>query len=80
MSLSYSLVTANMVNYIASEYSDVFNQSFVSFSDRTELSTAVGNAIGRRMDQVVIDAFDAATSMPSRTPSPKTARVDPLLA
>lgn len=63
MSLSYSLVTANMVNYIASEYSDVFNQSFVSFSDRTELSTAVGNAIGRRMDQVVIDALDAATSI-----------------
>lgn len=63
MSLSYSLVTATMTDYIASEYSDIFNQSHVSFSDRSELSSAVGNAIGRRMDQVVIDALDAATSV-----------------
>ena len=61
MNLSYSLVSALMTSYIASEYSDVFNQAFVSFSDRSELSTAVGNAIGRRMDQVAIDALDAAT-------------------
>lgn len=63
MSLSYSLVTATMTDYIASEYSDIFNQSHVSFSDRSELSSAVGNAIGRRMDQGVIDALDAATSV-----------------
>ena len=63
MNLSYSLVTATMTDYIASEYSDIFNQSHVSFSDRSELSQAVGNAIGRRLDQVVIDALDAATSI-----------------
>lgn len=63
MNLTYSLVTATMTDYIASEYSDIFNQSHVSFSDRAELSSAVGNAIGRRMDQVVIDALDAATSV-----------------
>ena len=63
MNLSYSLVTATMTDFIASEYSDIFNQSHVSFSDRNELSSAVGNAIGRRMDQVAIDALDAATSV-----------------
>tara|TARA_R100000315_G_scaffold57529_1_gene32200 strand:- start:237 stop:1094 length:858 start_codon:yes stop_codon:yes gene_type:complete len=63
MNLTYSLVTATMTDYIASEYSDIFNQSHVSFSDRSELSSAVGNAIGRRMDQVVIDALDSATSV-----------------
>jgi len=63
MNLSYSLVTATMTDYIASEYSDIFNQSHVSFSDRSELSQAVGNAIGRRLDQVVIDALDSATSV-----------------
>jgi len=63
MNLTYSLVTATMTDYIASEYSDIFNQSHVSFSDRSELSQAVGNAIGRRLDQVVIDALDAATSI-----------------
>ena len=63
MNLTYSLVTATMTDYIASEYSDIFNQSHVSFFDRSELSSAVGNAIGRRMDQVVIDALDSATSV-----------------
>ncbi len=61
MSLAYSLVTATMTDYIAAEYSDIFNQSHVGFNDRQELVSAVGNAIGRRMDQVVIDALDACT-------------------
>jgi hypothetical protein len=63
MSLTYSLASASMTDYIAAEYSDVFNQSHVGFNDRSELVQAVGNAIGRRMDQVVIDALDAATSV-----------------
>ena len=63
MNLTYSLVTATMTDYIASEYSDIFNHSPVSFADRSEVSSAVGNAIGRRMDQVVIDALDSATSV-----------------
>ncbi len=63
MSLAYSLVTATMTDYIAAEYSDIFNQSHVGFNDRQELVGAVGNAIGRRMDQVVIDALDAATAV-----------------
>ena len=63
MSLAYSLVTATMTDYIAAEYSDIFNQSHVGFSDRQELVQAVGNAIGRRMDQVVIDALDASTAV-----------------
>ena len=50
-----------MVDYGAFEYSDIFNQSHVNFNDRSELVELVGNAIGRRMDQVVIDALDAAT-------------------
>lgn len=63
MSLTYSLASASMTDYIAAEYSDVFNQSHVGFNDRSELVSAVGNAIGRRMDQVIIDALDAGTSI-----------------
>ena len=58
---TYSQATATMVDYIASEYSDIFNQAHVNFNDRAELVQLVGNAIGRRMDQVVIDALDAST-------------------
>lgn len=63
MSLTYSLASASMTDYIAAEYSDVFNQSHVGFNDRAEIVLAVGNAIGRRMDQVIIDALDAGTSI-----------------
>ena len=62
LNLSYSQVTATMTDYIAAEYSDIFHQSHINFQERNELAKSVGNAIGRRMDQVVIDAFDAASS------------------
>ena len=61
LSLSYSNVTANMTSYIAAEYSDIFNQTKVNFNDRSELVQAVGGAIGRRMDQITIDALVAAS-------------------
>ena len=63
MSLTYSQATATMTDFIAAEYSDIFEQSHVNFDDRRELVEAVGNAIGRRMDQVAIDALDASTSI-----------------
>lgn len=61
LNLSFSQATATMTDYIASEYSDIFNQSHVNFNERQELVQAVGNAIGRRMDQVVLDALTAAS-------------------
>jgi len=63
MNTAYSLASATMTDFIAAEYSDLFDQSHVNFNDRSELVTAVGNAIGRRMDQVAIDALDAATAI-----------------
>jgi len=62
MSVTYSQVTATMEDYIAAEYSDIFNQAKVNFQDRAELVQVVSGAIGRRMDQVVIDALVAASS------------------
>jgi hypothetical protein len=51
-----------MSDYIAAEYSDIFNQQKVNFDERRELVQVVGNAIGRRMDQLVLDALNAASS------------------
>lgn len=62
MSVTYSQVTATMEDYIAAEYSDIFNQAKVNFQDRAELVQVVSGAIGRRMDQVIIDALVAASS------------------
>jgi len=51
-----------MSDYIAAEYSDIFHQAKVNFDERRELVQVVGNAIGRRMDQLVIDALNSASS------------------
>jgi len=61
LNVSHSNVSATMTDYIAAEYTDIFQQSHVNFNERQELVQLVGNAIGRRMDQVVIDALDACT-------------------
>jgi hypothetical protein len=62
LNVSYSQVTATMSDFIAAEYSDIFNQQKVNFDERRELVQVVAGAIGRRMDQLVIDALNAASS------------------
>ena len=62
LNVTYSQVSATMEDYIAAEYSDIFHQAKVNFDERRELVQVVGNAIGRRMDQLVIDALNAASS------------------
>ena len=62
LNVTYSQVTATMSDFIAAEYSDIFNQQKVNFDERRELVQVVGAAIGRRMDQLVIDALNAASS------------------
>ena len=62
LNVTYSQVTATMSDYIAAEYSDIFSQQKVNFDERRELVQVVGNAIGRRMDQLVIDALNASST------------------
>ncbi len=59
---SFSQVSVSMTDYVAAEYSDIFNQQKVNFDERQELAQVVGNAIGRREDQIIIDALDAASA------------------
>lgn len=60
LNVTYSQVTATMSDYIAAEYSDIFSQQKVNFDERRELVQVVGNAIGRRMDQLTIDALTSS--------------------
>jgi len=60
LNVTYSQVTATMSDYIAAEYSDIFSQQKVNFDERRELVQVVSGAIGRRMDQLVIDALNAS--------------------
>jgi|TARA_A100000172_G_scaffold79847_2_gene67885 N4-gp56 family major capsid protein len=59
---SFSQVSVSLTDYVASEYSDIFNQQKINFDERQELAQVVGNAIGRREDQILIDALNAASA------------------
>lgn len=61
LNVTYSQVTATMSDYIAAEYSDIFHQSHINFDERRELVEVVSMSIARRMDQIIIDALDAAS-------------------
>jgi len=49
-----------LTDYIAAEYSDIFNQAKVNFDERQELVQVVAKAIGRRSDQMIIDALSGS--------------------
>tara|TARA_R100000951_G_scaffold62771_1_gene52646 strand:+ start:639 stop:1472 length:834 start_codon:yes stop_codon:yes gene_type:complete len=61
LNVTYAQVTATMEDYIAAEYSDIFMQSHINFDERSELVQVVSKSIARRMDQLMIDALNAAT-------------------
>lgn len=61
LNATFSTATCTLTDWIASEYSDLFNQAKINFDERQELAQLVGSAIGRREDQIILDALTAAT-------------------
>ena len=50
-----------MSNYVISEMTDIFLNNQVGFDERQELVQVIAQALGRRLDQVIIDTLVAAT-------------------
>lgn len=61
MDINYSRPTANLENWNAPEYTDIFDQAEVNFDEKTELAQTIADAITRREDQIIIDAMAAGT-------------------
>jgi hypothetical protein len=61
MNVGFSTVTCTLSDWNAAEYSDIFSQAKVNFDERSELAQVVGAAIGRRQDQLILDALAAAS-------------------
>lgn len=61
MDVAHSLITATLQNWNAPEYTDIFDQAEVNFDEKQELATTIAGALGRRLDQLVIAAMDAAS-------------------
>lgn len=59
---SFSQVTLTLADWNAAEYSDIFNQAKVNFDERQELVQVVAAAMGRRQDQMIIDALTASST------------------
>lgn len=62
MNVGFSNVTCTLGDWNAAEYSDIFSQQKVNFDERQELAQVVGNAIGRRQDQIILDAIAASST------------------
>jgi hypothetical protein len=63
LNVDFSQVTATMEDWNAAEYSDIFMQQKVNFDERQELVQVVANAIGRRQDQLILDALNATSGV-----------------
>ena len=62
MNIAHSLVVATLLDYEAPEYTDVYDQKTVNFSEVQELAKTVAGAMGRRDDQAIITAMATSTN------------------
>jgi len=62
LNVNFSQVQATLEDWNAAEYSDIFMQQKVNFDERQELVQVLSNAIGRRQDQLIIDALTASST------------------
>ena len=60
--ITHTPATATVKNYTISEMTDIFLNNQVGFDERQELVQVVAAAMGRRLDQIIIDALEAASS------------------
>lgn len=59
--ISHTPKVATVGNHYISEMTDIFLNNQVGFDERMELATSIAKALGRRMDQIIIDELDSAT-------------------
>lgn len=62
MNVAHTNRTATLTDWNAPEYTDIFNQAEVNYSEQKELAQVIAGAIGRREDQLILDALDAAST------------------
>jgi len=63
MDVAHAKVACALGNYVAPEYTDIFDSAEVNFDERTELAGTIAGALGRRVDQLVLDALSAGSTI-----------------
>jgi hypothetical protein len=59
MNVAHSLIQCTLTDWEAPEYTDIFNQAGVNFQEVNHLARTIAGALGRRQDQLIIDAIEA---------------------
>lgn len=62
MNVQHSNATATLEDWSAPEYSDIYDLQKINFDERAQLKMAIASAMGRRMDQLNIDAMEAGAN------------------
>lgn len=62
MNVQHQKATATLTDWNAADYSDVYDLATLSFDERQELVQTAVMAIGRRLDQMIIDAMAASAN------------------
>lgn len=60
--IAHTPATATVKNYVISELTDIFENNQVGFDERQELVQTLMAAAGRRLDQIIIDALEDAST------------------
>ena len=61
MGVGHSFSVATLANWNAPEFTDIFDAAEVNFDEKQELAEVIAGALGRRSDQLIIDAMDLVT-------------------
>ena len=69
MGVGHEFKTATLANWNAPEFTDIFDAQDVNFDEKQELASTIAGALGRRCDQLVIDAMDASAPLTTAVPA-----------
>ncbi len=75
MDISHARQTANLDNWLAPEYTDIFDQAEVNFDEKQELAKTIAKALSRREDQIIIDSMAAVSFVATNDEDADTGRV-----
>lgn len=62
MNAGYTPASATLTDWCAPEYTDVFDQQKTNIQEKPVVAANIAAAIGRREDQLILDALDAANA------------------
>ena len=62
MNITHTNATATLEDWNAPEYTDIFDQQKVNYKEQAQLAFVISSAMGRREDQLILDALDAAST------------------